>query len=139
MSKRFVIALLGFYLGFTTFFGFVVAPAVFSTAGAQTGGEIVSKIFPYYFAASTTVLGVSTLLTLKDDLKKVSLILLVALLISAFQEFFLFPHALQVKVSNPEGFKSLHTLSVLLNAATMLLALVAEGLLIFSKGDDKTS
>jgi len=87
MAERFVIFLLGFYLGFSTFFSFVVAPVLFGTLETKAAGEVVSKIFPLYFGAATTLLALSSILLLKEGKRKLSLLLLAAALISAFQEF----------------------------------------------------
>jgi len=138
MLERFTVALLGFYLGFSTFFSFVVAPILFSVLDKSSAGEVVAKIFPLYFGSATTLLGLSALLTLKGGYKKVAYLLLVGTLIVAFQEFYILPLAEKLKSSNPSAFKVWHGISMLLNVVDMLIAAIGLFYLIKAprKGDD---
>jgi hypothetical protein len=134
MVERVTIALLSFYLGYSLFFTLVVAPAIFKTLGPQMGGKVVETIFPYYFAASVSFLGLSTLLLLKQNLRKWALVLLIATLMAAFQEFYLLPKALELKVNSPEESKFWHKISVLLNLAEIAISAFVLGALLF-KGE----
>ena len=138
MLERFVVALLGFYLGFSTFFSFVVAPILFSVLDKSSAGEVVAKIFPLYFGSATALLGLAAILTLKGGYKKVAYLLLVGTLIAAFQEFYVLPLAEGLKHSNPSAFKIWHGISMLLNVVDMLIAAIGLFYLIKAprKGDD---
>ena len=124
MLERFVAALLGFYLGFSTFFSFVVAPILFSVLDKSQGGKVVFHIFPLYFGSATLLLGLAAILTFKGGYRKIAYLLLVATLIAAFQEFYILPSMGELKTANPEGFKMWHGISMLLNGVDMLIAAV---------------
>jgi len=125
MVNRFVIALLGFYLGYATFFSFAVAPVLFSVLPKSVAGKVVAKIFPLYFGAGVSILGVSSILVLREGLKKIALLLLVATIICALQEFYIIPLAEELKATNYEAFKTLHGVSMFLNLSSLLLAFVS--------------
>jgi hypothetical protein len=137
MMDRFVVALLSFFLGFALFFGTVVAPAIFGTVGAKTGGEIVSKIFPYYFAAATSLLGLASILALKGGWRKASFALLVATVIAAFEEFFVLPTAEKLKFQSHGEFLFWHKVSVFLNGVEILIVAVVLIWFLFFEGKTK--
>ena len=122
MLERFTVALLGFYLGFSTFFSFVVAPILFSVLDKSQAGEVVVRIFPLYFGSATALLGLASILTFKGGYKKVAYLLLVGTLIAAFQEFYILPLAEGLKNSNPSEFKFWHGISMLLNVVDIFIA-----------------
>jgi len=122
MLERFVVALLGFYLGFSTFFSFVVAPILFSVLDKSLAGEVVAKIFPLYFGSATALLGLAAILTLKGGYKKVAYLLLVGTLTAAFQEFYILPLVEELKTAKAEVFKVWHGISMLLNVVDIFIA-----------------
>ncbi|HID79996.1 MAG TPA: DUF4149 domain-containing protein [Aquifex aeolicus] len=130
MVNRFIIALLGFYLGYATFFSFAVAPVLFSVLPKSVAGEVVAQIFPLYFGAGISILGVSSILVLREGLKKIALLLLVSTVICTIQELYIIPLAEELKATNYEAFKTLHGVSMFLNLTAMLLVWVSLGWLL---------
>ncbi len=139
MVERFTLTLLGFYLGFSTFFSFVVAPTLFGTLEKSLAGEVVSKIFPLYFGSATTLLGLSSILLLKEGRRKLSFLLLVGTLIAAFQEFYILPLSEELKTTDYDRFLFWHGVSMFLNLVDILIALLTVGILLFRKREGKES
>jgi len=137
MLERFLTALLGFYLGFSTFFSFVVAPILFSVLDRDAAGEVVSNIFPLYFAAATTILGISALLSFKGGYKKVAYLLLLGALIALFQELYILPLVGELKAKGGETFKVWHGISMLLNAVNIFIATFAVFAVIKPRGEEQ--
>ena len=130
MVQRIAVALIAFFLGYATFFSFVVAPVLFSVLPKSEAGQVVAKIFPLYFGGGISLMLVSALLTYKSGLRKIALLLGVGVLIFALQEFAILPLSETLKVENYEAFKTLHGISMFLNLVGILLALVSLGWLL---------
>jgi hypothetical protein len=137
MVKNWLIALLSFYLGYSLFFSLIVAPAIFKTAGVEIGGKIVENIFPYYFATSVSLLGISTILLIKTNLKKLAWFLLIATLMAFIQEFYILPKAVELKTTSPGEFKFFHKISVTLNVLEIIIAAIVLGTILFTKDKEE--
>jgi hypothetical protein len=96
--------ILALWVGGIFIFTFLVTPIIFRSFGRDTAGEIVGKLFPYYFPynliISVLALAIFLLLTGTEGkmLRKVTIILLTAaVLINLFITFKLYPDIKNVK------------------------------------------
>jgi len=131
MVVKFVIALLGFLLGFTTFFSFVVAPVLFSVLDKKVAGNVVSHIFPTYFGSETLLYGLTTILLVKIKFRKLALISLVVTLLAALQAFGVLPLSEHLKETDYELFKMVHGISMGVNLVNILATVYLLWFLIF--------
>jgi hypothetical protein len=138
---------LGLWVGEIAFFSFVVAPAVFATLGperAGEAGEIVSAIFPRYYALGTAAaalgLGSSLLLARRAaapgwwfGVAACVAVGLAATLVAATvvhpraQRLRTTLHAAGTPPSEDEAFRRAHRDAMLLNAAALLAGLAGLG------------
>lgn len=143
--------LLALWVGGMAMFSFLVTPVIFRSFARDTAGEIVGKLFPYYFPFTL----VAALLTLTVFLvfigmratvqHRITLALLVfALLANVFVSFKLYPDITRVKQeiatfeetapNDPkrQEFRRLHRISAILNILILfdgtVLLLVSNGL-----------
>jgi uncharacterized membrane protein len=131
--------ILALWVGGIFIFTFLVTPIIFQSFSRDTAGEIVGKLFPYYFPY-TLVLSVAALaifvvfIGLKGNAwGKITITLLsIALLINLFVTFKLYPDIKGVKqqivtFKTPSDesplrnkFRKLHTVSAILNILLLL-------------------
>jgi hypothetical protein len=93
-----------FWLGGTALFTFVMTPIIFSSHDRDTAGKIVGTLFPGYFKwglACGTVALLALLIVRGKYFTKNILILIVMLLLTAFQAFYLEPRAAALKREIP--------------------------------------
>jgi hypothetical protein len=131
--------LLALWVGGMAMFSFLVTPVIFTSFTRDTAGEIVGKLFPYYFPFTlvTALLALIVFLFfigVKATVQhRITLaLLLFALLVNVFVAFKLYPDITRVKQeiatfaetssSNPKRleFKKLHRMSSILNILLLL-------------------
>jgi hypothetical protein len=147
---RFILAL---WVGGISIFTFLVTPVIFQSFGRDTAGEIVGKLFPYYFPYNL-VLSVLALiifllfLGIRGEIKnKITIILLsAAVVINIFITFKLHPDITSIKQqittfetqtdASParDLFRRMHGMSAILN---ILLLLDGTALLILNTASKK--
>jgi hypothetical protein len=145
--------LLALWAGGMVIFTFLVTPVIFQSYGRDTAGEIVGKLFPYYFPYNL-VLSVLALIIfllfigLRGKIQnKITIILLAAaVFINIFITFKLYPDITSVKQqittfetqtdASParDQFRKMHGVSALLN---ILLLLDGAALLILNTTSKK--
>ncbi|VAX15696.1 hypothetical protein MNBD_NITROSPINAE01-100 [hydrothermal vent metagenome] len=131
------------WIGAIVFFSFIGAPAIFKTLDRQTAGDVVGAIFPKYFMlgqiCSVTALVTLALVGLSTGFQssvKIGIILLLVMGgIAAYSGMVNGPQARAVKediraetdatkkAELKKKFGKLHGISMVLNIATLLLAL----------------
>jgi uncharacterized membrane protein len=131
--------ILALWVGGIFIFTFLVTPIIFQSFKRDTAGEIVGKLFPYYFPY-TLVLSVVALaifivfIGIKGNIRgKITIILLsIAVLINLFITFKLYPDIISVKqqiktfeTQTDESparnqFRKLHAISALLNILLLI-------------------
>lgn len=96
--------ILALWVGGIVIFTFLVTPVIFQSLGRDTAGEIVGRLFPYYFTynlvLSVAALAISLLfMGIKGKTRgKITIILLsIAVLINLFITFRLHPEMISVK------------------------------------------
>jgi len=136
---------LSVWIGEVVFFSFVAAPAIFSVLGPAPAGEVVSAIFPRYYAigigAATVTLASAVALGRRAALPRLwtATAVVVALGLGATvlagtvvhpraQRLRAAAHAAGQAPSDSEPFRRAHRLAVGLNAAALLAAVVGLGL-----------
>jgi len=139
---------LALWVGGIVIFTFLVTPIIFQSFGRDTAGEIVGKLFPYYFPYNL-VLSVVALaifivfIGIKGNIRrKIPIILLsIAVLINLFITFKLHSDIIsvkqQIKTFETQSdeyparnqFRKLHTISAILN---ILLLIDGSALIILS-------
>jgi hypothetical protein len=131
--------LLALWVGGMAMFSFLVTPVIFTSFTRDTAGEIVGKLFPYYFPFTlvTALLALIVFLFFIGVRATVQhritlALLLFALLVNVFVAFKLYPDITRVKQeiatfaetssSNPKRleFKKLHRMSSILNILLLL-------------------
>jgi uncharacterized membrane protein len=140
--------ILALWVGGIFIFTFLVTPIIFRSFGRDTAGEIVGKLFPYYFPYNL-ILSVAALamflvfVGIKGNTQgKITIILLsIAVVINLFVTFKLYPDIMRVKqqiktfeTQSSESparnqFRKLHAISAILN---MLLLIDGAALVILS-------
>jgi hypothetical protein len=145
--------LLALWTGGMFIFTFLVTPVIFKSYGRDTAGEIVGKLFPYYFPYNL-VLSVLALIifllfigTRGKPQNKITIILLTAaVVINIFIAFKLYPDITSVKQqistfetqtdASParDQFRKMHGMSAILN---ILLLLDGTALLILNTASKK--
>jgi hypothetical protein len=140
--------ILALWVGGIFIFTFLVTPIIFRSFGRDTAGEIVGKLFPYYFPYNL-ILSVAALamflvfVGIKGNTQgKITIILLsIAVVINLFVTFKLYPDIMRVKqqiktfeTQSGESparnqFRKLHAISAILN---MLLLIDGAALVILS-------
>ena len=124
------------WIGSIVFFSFVAAPGIFKTLEREKAGELVGVIFPkYYFIGYVCgALALITLLAGSGQADLLKLVLLILMLVCTLVAGLVIgPPARRLKEkmkAEPENkealqkkFKSLHSISVQLNAAVLFLGL----------------
>lgn len=131
--------ILALWVGGIVIFTFLVTPVIFRSFGRDTAGEVVGKLFPYYFPYNL-VLSVVALaifivfIGIKGNIRgKITIILLsIAVLINLFITFKLYPDIISVKqqiktfeTQTDESparnqFRKLHAISALLNILLLI-------------------
>ena len=144
--------ILALWVGGIVIFTFLVTPVIFQSFGRSTAGEIVGKLFPYYFPYNL-ILSVAALaiflvfIGIKGKTRgKITIILLsVAVLSNLFVTFKLNPDIIGVKqqiknfeIQSDESparnqFRKLHAISAILN----LLLLIDGAVLIILSNTSK--
>jgi len=144
---------LALWVGGIVIFTFLVTPIIFQSFGRDTAGEIVGKLFPYYFPYNL-VLSVVALaifivfIGIKGNIRrKIPIILLsIAVLINLFITFKLHSDIISVKqqiktfeTQSDESparnqFRKLHTISAILN---ILLLIDGSALIILNNTSKK--
>jgi len=136
---------LGVWVGKIAFFSFVVAPAIFSTLGPERAGEVVSGIFPRYYAVGTAAAAVavatSLLLARRAAFpgwwRGVAVSVALGLAAMLWAATVVHPRAQRLRVtlqasgqapSGNDAFRRAHRDAVVLNAAALLAGLVGLGL-----------
>ncbi len=131
--------LLALWVGGMAMFSFLVTPVIFTSFTRDTAGEIVGKLFPYYFPFTlvTALLALIVFLFFIGVRATVQhritlALLLFALLVNVFVAFKLYPDITRVKQeiatfaetssSDPKRleFKKLHRMSSILNILLLL-------------------
>ena len=131
--------LLALWVGGMAMFSFLVTPVIFTSFTRDTAGEIVGKLFPYYFPFTlvTALLALIVFLFFIGVRATVQhritlALLLFALLVNVFVTFKLYPDITRVKQeivtfeetssSDPKRleFKKLHRMSSILNILLLL-------------------
>jgi len=140
--------ILALWVGGIFIFTFLVTPIIFQSFGRDTAGEIVGKLFPYYFPYNLVLSFLALAIFLvsigikKNIQNKITIILLtIAILINLFVTFQLHPDIERIKqqiktfeTHSDESlmrnkFRKLHGVSALLN---ILLLIDGIALLVFS-------
>jgi uncharacterized membrane protein len=135
---------LALWIGGMAIFTFIITPVIFSSYGRDTAGEIVGRLFPFYFPynLALSIAALALLLVFRADRAKLpyklSLALVaMAVVINVFVNFKLHPEARKVKqeihsfeAAPPESplrrrFARLHGVSMALN-----LLLLADGVVL---------
>ncbi len=126
------------WLGSIVFFSFFAAPAVFQTLEREQAGDLIGKMFPRYYWIGYVCGGLLliTLLTNHPTLFNIKMIFLLVMMACTFYAgLAVRPQAAELKArirtSEPgetlealEGkFKSIHSLSVKLNATVLVVGL----------------
>ena len=130
---------LALWVGGISLFTFLVTPIIFQSFGRDTAGEIVGKIFPYYFPynlfLSVAALAIFLLffgIRGKPRSKITIILLTIAVLINLFVTFKLHPDITRIKqqiktfeTRSDESplrnqFRKLHTISAILNILLLI-------------------
>jgi uncharacterized membrane protein len=136
---------LGLWVGEIAFFSFVVAPAIFASVGPERAGEVVSAIFPRYYAlgtaAAAVALGSSLLLarwsTTPGWWMGVSACVALGLAVTLWAATVVHPRAQRLRTTlqaagtapaENAAFRRAHRDAVLLNATALLAGLAGLGL-----------
>jgi len=136
---------LSVWIGEVIFFSFVVAPAIFSVLGPAPAGDVVSVIFPRYYAlgigAATVTLASALALGRRATLPRLwtatSAVVAVGLLATVIAGTVVHPRAQHLRAaahaagqapSDSEPFQRAHRLAVGLNGAALLAAIIGLGL-----------
>lgn len=112
-----------FYLGLGVFFSFYVAPTLFRVLEKEQAGRVVEKVFPAYFGIGLVIALVSLVLSFKLG-RWLALLVLINLLVLAFQEFYVLPLSHQLKLIDYQAFMRWHGISMVLNVLSLLLVFV---------------
>jgi hypothetical protein len=131
--------ILALWVGGISIFTFLVTPIIFQSFGRDTAGEIVGKLFSYYFPYNLvlSVLALASFLVfirIKINIQnKIALFLLtIAILINLFITFKLYPDIVSVKqqiktfeTQSDESplrnqFRKLHAISAILNILLLI-------------------
>ncbi len=126
------------WIGGIVFFSFFTAPSIFKTLDREKAGEVVGAVFPKYYALGYVCGGLAMVTLFLGQLPQTSLKLAfvsIMLVFSLFAGFGINPRArdLKIKIRSATDrereelqakFKSLHSLSVQLNAGVLLVGLV---------------
>jgi hypothetical protein len=120
---KFLLFLNAFYLGLGTFFSFYVAPLLFRVLEKEYAGRVVEKVFPVYFGLGLIFSLLSLILGFRLG-KGVVIILILNLIILAFQEFYVLPLSHHLKFTDYEAFTKWHGISMVLNLTHLLLVFV---------------
>jgi fatty acid desaturase len=120
---KFLLFLNAFYLGLGTFFSFYVAPLLFRVLEKEYAGRVVEKVFPVYFGLGLIFSLLSLILGFRLG-KGVVIILILNLIILAFQEFYVLPLSHHLKFTDYEAFMKWHGISMVLNLTHLLLVFV---------------
>jgi hypothetical protein len=120
---KFLLFLNAFYLGLGTFFSFYVAPLLFRVLEKEYAGRVVEKVFPVYFGLGLIFSLLSLILGFRLG-KGVVIILILNLIIPAFQEFYVLPLSHHLKFTDYEAFMKWHGISMVLNLTHLLLVFV---------------
>ncbi len=126
--------ILALWVGGISIFTFLITPVIFQSFGRGTAGEIVGKLFPYYFPYNLVLSGLALIVFLlfvgiqgKVQNKIIMLLLITAFLINLFVTFKLYPDIKGVKqqiatfeTQSDESairnkFRKLHRVSAILN------------------------
>ena len=145
--------ILALWVGGISIFTFLVTPVIFQSFGKDTAGEIVGKLFPYYFPYNLiiSVLALTVFLLFigirgKIEGKITIILLTAAVLINSFITFKLYPDIKEVKqqittfeIQSDESlmrnkFRKLHGMSAILN---LLLLMDGAFLLILNNSAKK--
>ncbi|TFG50888.1 MAG: DUF4149 domain-containing protein [Candidatus Brocadiia bacterium] len=145
--------ILALWIGGLFIFTFLVTPVVFQSFGRDAAGEIIGKLFPYYFPYNLVLSVLALIIFLlfigirgKSQNKIMLLLLTAAVLINMFITFKLYPDIQSVKqqittfeTQTDESpvrnqFRKMHGLSALLN---ILLLLDGTALLILNSTPKK--
>jgi len=145
--------ILALWAGGMFIFTFLVTPVIFQSYGRDTAGEIVGKLFPYYFPYNLVLSLLALIIFLlflgirgKIQNKITIIFLSAAVLINIFITFKLYPYIQSVKQqittfetqtdASParDQFRKMHGLSALLN---ILLLLDGTALLILNSTPKK--
>jgi Domain of unknown function (DUF4149) len=136
---------LSVWIGEVIFFSFVVAPALFSVLGPAPAGDVVSVIFPRYYAlgmgAATLTLASALALGRRATLPRLwtaaSAVLALGLVATVIAGTIVHPRAQQLRAAahaagqapaDSEPFQRAHRLAVGLNGAALLAAVIGLGL-----------
>ena len=136
---------LSVWIGEIVFFSFVAAPAIFSVLGPASAGEVVSAIFPRYYAigigAATVTLASAVALGRQAALPRLwtatAAVVAVGLVATVVAGTIVHPRAQHLRAaahaagqapSDSEPFRRAHRLAVGLNVAALLAAVVGLGL-----------
>ena len=131
--------ILALWVGGIFIFTFLITPIIFQSFGRDTGGEIVGKLFPYYFAYNL-ILSVLALVVFllflgiqgKIQNKIIMVLLIAAFLINLFVTFKLYPDIKGLKqqiatfeIQSDESpirnkFRKLHKVSAILNILLLI-------------------
>lgn len=112
-----------FYLGLGTFFSFYLAPLLFKVLEKEYAGRIVEKVFPVYFGLGLILGSLSLILGFRLG-KWVVIVVILNLIILAFQEFYVLPISHHLKFTDYEAFMRWHGISMVLNLIHLLLVFV---------------
>ena len=119
---------LALWVGGISLFTFLVTPIIFQSFGRDTAGEIVGKIFPYYFPYNLFL----SVAALAIFLLFFGILLTIAVLINLFVTFKLHPDITRIKqqiktfeTRSDESplrnqFRKLHTISAILNILLLI-------------------
>ncbi|QWK20536.1 MAG: DUF4149 domain-containing protein [Hydrogenobacter thermophilus] len=121
--SRLLLFLNSFYLGLGAFFSFYVAPTLFRVLEKEQAGRVVEKVFPAYFGIGLVIALISLVLSLKLG-RWFVLLVLINLLVLAFQEFYVLPLSHQLKLIDYQAFMRWHGISMVLNVLSLLLVFV---------------
>lgn len=131
--------ILALWVGGIVIFTFLVTPVIFQSFSRDTAGEIVGKLFSYYFPynliLSVTALAIFLVFIRikgKNRVKITIILLIVAVLINLFINFKLHPDIISIKqqiktfeTQSDESsarlhFRKLHSISALLNILVLI-------------------
>lgn len=109
-------------LGAMLFFSFALAPLVFAKLPRETAGSFMRAAFPVYYLALAVVSLLAALLA-GTRVEAVALWLVAAGFL--LMRFWLVPALDRVRGKDEAAFRRLHRLSVAVNAAQMILLIIA--------------
>jgi len=133
IAQKVVLSFMTATFSIGAFFSFVVAPTLFKTLPKSEAGKVVEKIFPLYFALCLGLDALSLLAVFKANVGFILiLVLILTITLNAVQLYVIIPESREKKkIGDREGFRKIHTVSVVMNLTVVVLNLLGVVYLIF--------